>query len=62
MIKIDKEKCIGCCLCESICSEGFEIIKGKARVKNKDSNCINEAIKACPTNAILIIKEGMKGG
>ena len=54
MIKVDKEKCIGCGLCASICEEVFEIAKdGKSKVKSqKDLPCVKEAIESCPVEAI----------
>lgn len=54
MVKIDKQKCIGCGLCASICSEVFVMDKdGKAKVKsNKNLPCVKEAIESCPVNAI----------
>jgi ferredoxin len=54
MVKVDKNKCIGCGLCANICSEVFEMSdKGKAQVKEqKDLPCVNEAIDSCPVNAI----------
>jgi ferredoxin len=53
-IKIDKEKCVGCGLCASICSEIFAIGKdGKAMVKvQKKIPCVKEAIESCPVSAI----------
>jgi len=53
-IKIDKEKCIGCALCASICDSVFEMGKdGKAFVKaQKDIPCVKEAIESCPVSAI----------
>lgn len=65
-IKIDKEKCIGCGSCISIC-DNFYIKDGKAHIKKEvitekeyDKNL--EAAELCPTNAIIIeeIKEKTK--
>lgn len=54
MVKIDKEKCIGCGLCESIAPNVFEIKNGKAHVKNQkgDESKIKDAIDSCPVEAI----------
>jgi ferredoxin len=53
MVKINKEKCIGCGACASVCGEVFEMSGDKARVKSqKDIPCVKEAIKSCPVNAI----------
>lgn len=53
-IKIDKEKCIGCGLCASMCEEVFEMESdGKAKVKaQKDIPCVKKAIESCPVQAI----------
>jgi len=55
MVKIDRQKCIGCGACVSICPEVFEMKGGKAKVKanaKKDVSCIKEAIDSCPVQAI----------
>ena len=52
MVKVDKEKCIGCGACASICSEGFEMKDGKAAVKDPKAKCIKEAIESCPVDVI----------
>ena len=52
MVKVDKEACIGCGSCESVCPEGFEMVDGKAKVKNAKAKCIKEAIDICPVDAI----------
>ena len=56
MVKINKEKCIGCGACASTCPQVFEMGEdGKAQVKanaKKDTKCIKEAIKNCPVEAI----------
>ncbi len=54
VIKIDKEKCIGCGLCSSICGEVFEMTDDmKAKVKKqKNLPCVKEAAESCPVEAI----------
>jgi len=52
-IKVDKAKCIGCGACASVCGQVFEIKGGKSQVKaQKDLPCVNQAIAACPVQAI----------
>lgn len=57
MPKVNKEKCIGCGTCASICGEVFEIgDDGKAGVKKgqvtSKAPCVKEAIDSCPVDAI----------
>lgn len=56
MVLVDKEKCIGCGSCESICPEVFEMIDGKAVVKagkaSSKSSSVKEAIQICAVEAI----------
>ena len=54
MIKVNKEKCIGCGLCQSLCPEVFEIDdESKAKVINQTKTpCVKEAIDSCPMEAI----------
>lgn len=54
MVKVDKESCIGCGLCASVCDEVFEMSSdGKAKVKaQKNLPCVKEAIQSCPVDAI----------
>ncbi len=56
MPKVDKEKCIGCGLCTTICSDCFELGEdGKSQVKGSckgSEDCIKEAISSCPVQAI----------
>ncbi len=54
MAKVNKEKCIGCGLCVSICGEVFELgSDGKACVKaQKKLPCVKEAADSCPVGAI----------
>ena len=54
MVKVNKDLCIGCGSCYSICPEVFELDdEGKAIVKaQKKLPCVEEAIEACPVDAI----------
>jgi len=56
MVKVDKNKCIGCGNCSSICPEVFEMQDdGKAGVKKNakvNAKCIKKAIESCPVDAI----------
>lgn len=65
-VMIDKEKCIGCGSCVSVC-DNFYIKEGKANVKKdiiteKEYDKNLEASELCPTGAIIIeeIKEKSK--
>jgi len=56
---VDKDKCIGCGLCTSICPDVFELgDDGKSHVKNpktcEKSNCCKEAADSCPVQAISL--------
>lgn len=65
-IILNKEKCIGCGSCESVCSKFFELKEGKSHLKNsklegekeilevKDPACAREAKDICPAEAIDI--------
>lgn len=58
MVKVNKEKCIGCGLCVSFCPEVFELKdEGKSSVKDgvdfeKNKDCIQNAKESCPAGAI----------
>jgi ferredoxin len=54
MIKVDKEKCMGCGLCPLLCPEIFELnSEGKAEViSQKKDPRIKEAIEQCTEGAI----------
>ena len=59
-LKVDKNKCIGCGLCASICPAAFEIgSDAKARVKSaegcKKCDC-KSAADSCPVQAISYSK------
>lgn len=58
MPKVDKDLCIGCGSCVSLCPEVFELDKNsKSHVKKgadlaKNKKCIEEAKDVCPVQAI----------
>jgi ferredoxin len=57
MVSVDKNKCIGCGLCENICPEVFSIGKdGKAQAKGtcKGNQKCKEAADSCPVQAISL--------
>jgi len=54
LIKIDKNLCIGCRRCVNICPQGFEMVNGKAQIKDENVSCIFEAANICPREAIII--------
>lgn len=58
-VTVDKETCIGCGACVSVCQEVFELGKdGKSHVKDpkgdKKYKCTKEAAEGCPVQAIKI--------
>lgn len=58
-VKVDKDKCIGCGTCASICPDCF-IMTDHLAVVNPDCDCqsnmekINQAKDACPVAAITV--------
>ncbi len=57
--KIDKEKCIGCGTCESLCPDVFELKDdGKSYIKEgadcEKAGCCAEAAESCPSDAITL--------
>jgi len=57
MVSVDKEKCIGCGYCVSLCPNIFELDKdGKCRVKDPKGKCehLKEVAEGCPAGAITI--------
>lgn len=61
IIKIDKEKCIGCGLCAAISEKSFKISnEGKAEVleiTSEEESQVKEAMESCPVGAIEEINE-----
>lgn len=60
-VKINKNKCLGCGLCMSLCPEVFILKNGKSQVKEKadlekNKEKIKEAADNCPVQAIEIEK------
>ena len=57
-IKHEKEKCIGCGACASVCPANWTMgDDGKAKCKNKnpkESGCNKEAENVCPVNCIKV--------
>ncbi len=58
MIKIDKEKCIGCGACAIMAQDIFELGEdGKARIKADvkiDEELARQTVESCPVNAIIL--------
>lgn len=58
--KVDKELCIGCGTCVSLCNEVFELgDDGKSQIKEgadfaKNANCIEQSVTSCPAQAISL--------
>lgn len=56
--RVDKEKCIGCGACVSVCPQNvFEMKNGKSRVARPE-NCVecNACVESCPVEAIKLVK------
>ncbi len=58
-VEVDREKCIGCGLCVSLCSEVFELKEGKSSVKKEEVEekleaKVKRAADLCPAKAIKV--------
>jgi ferredoxin len=61
-IKLDRENCIGCGSCATLCPDNWEINADDGKSDFKDAEldelgCNMEAAEACPANVIHIIDE-----
>ena len=56
MVKVNREKCIGCGMCASSCPETFSMdADGKAEVINAtDTDCAKNMVENCPVEAIKV--------
>ncbi|MBN2884598.1 ferredoxin [Patescibacteria group bacterium] len=56
MIKVDKNKCVGCGMCSGMCPDVFIInADGKAEVLEQgNESCAKDASESCPVNAITL--------
>ncbi|MDP2944505.1 MAG: ferredoxin [bacterium] len=56
MVKVDKNKCIGCGLCAGMCPETFRMdLDGKSEViKSEVTDCAKNAAANCPVEAISV--------
>ena len=56
IVKIDEDRCDGCCICVTACAEGaLKIIDGKARlVSEKYCDSLGACLPGCPQGAISI--------
>ena len=60
MVKIDREKCVGCGACANVCPDGIEMEDGKAKIKNENADCLNDAINVCPIRCIISEKNELE--
>ncbi len=54
MVKVDKNKCVGCAVCAGICPSGIVMENSFPRIKDQDAPCLMDAVRACPTQALII--------
>lgn len=61
-VKVDKNKCLSCGMCISLCPEVFELQNIKSKVKEKadlekHKDCIKKAAENCPVGAIKVTEK-----
>ena len=59
-VEVDKEACIGCGNCATVCPDSFELVEGKAKPKKaevEELDCIQEAADGRPVQCIKITKK-----
>jgi len=56
MVKVDKNKCVGCGMCAGMCPETFQMdLNGKSEVVNGAvTDCAKNAAESCPVEAISL--------
>ncbi len=56
MIKVNKNKCIGCGLCASMCPKTFKMTSDNISevISQDDKDCAKETVEICPVKAISI--------
>ncbi len=56
MIKVDKNKCIGCGLCASMCPKTFKMNADNISepISQSDKKCAKKAADVCPVKAISV--------
>ena len=54
-VTINRDDCVGCGACASVCADCFEMDdEGKAIVTNEAGcDCLQDAIDSCPTQCII---------
>ncbi len=58
MIEVNKNKCIGCGLCASMCPKTFKMNDDNVSqvISQGDIECAQKTVDVCPVNAISIKK------